>query len=397
MALSVVGMQGAVYISQFILAVMLPIEEFAIIRTVEASLQLLSSIAPLGISLLIVRLVAEDSGKSIKLRRDLSSYLIFAFISGLAFAVSTALIILNYGFRPSDFFLGLMAGILVFSTTGRTALNYLYGRQKFGTLACINLSIAIIGLIILMILVRLIGIDGWVFSRYFIEIAFLLAGLIYIWPQLGQPQKSLIFYREVFSEGVTVSLSLLFRTAMDTLPLLILSYISLDTGAVSTFGLCTLVISAALVLPASINTVLLPRYSQMKQDKAIKISDLHSRYQLILLGLGLIISITISSAGFIFENYWTEKFQGGAIVLSLLSITIPLKIVSSLNANVIFLYRKTYLGVAVQAFAVILSVAIVLLYKPVGGSSSAILAVLISELISTLFLFYFANRIVKYN
>ena len=100
-ALSIFGVQGAAYIGQFVLAGMLSAEQFAIIRTVEASLQLLSAIAPLGVSLLVVRLAAQTANPR-ALGRSLSSYLAFALFAGIAVACICSLLIGAFGQRDAD-------------------------------------------------------------------------------------------------------------------------------------------------------------------------------------------------------------------------------------------------------------------------------------------------------
>lgn len=346
-ALSVFGVQGAAYLGQFILAGMLPAEQFAIVRTVEASLQLLSAIAPLGISLLVVRLAAQTTDPQ-ALGRSLSSYLAFALVAGIAVAGICSLLINAFSQRDADPYLHGMVWVLVLTNVSRTALNFLYGKERFATVSVTNFVIALCYLAALVALVQLVGLPGWIGAKYLIETAFLLVSVAFVWRHLGRIIASARLYAVLAREGLAVSLSLLFRTGLDTVPLLILAYLGASAQAVATFGLCTLLVAAAMILPASLNTVLLPKYAQVLKTEPVALQPLHTRYQklLVMAGIALIFALTVSSL--LIEELFKNKYSNLTTTLIVLSLAIPAKLITTINANILFATNKTHIGTAIN-------------------------------------------------
>lgn len=346
-ALSVFGVQGAAYLGQFIIAGMLPAEQFAIVRTVEASLQLLSAIAPLGVSLLVVRLAAQTTDPQ-ALGRSLSSYLAFALIAGIAVAGICSLLISAFGQRDADPYLLGMVWVLVLTNISRTGLNFLYGKERFATVSVANFIIALCYLAVLVALVKLVGLPGWIGAKYLIETAFLLVSLAFVWRHLGRIIASARLYAELAREGLAVSLSLMFRTGLDTMPLLILAYLGASAQDVATFGLCTLMVAAAMILPASLNTVLLPKYAQVLKTEPDALQPLHNRYQklLVMAGAALILALTV--CGMLIEEFFGNKYSNITPALIVLSLAIPAKLISTINANVLFAKSKTHIGTTIN-------------------------------------------------
>lgn len=390
-ALSVFGVQGAAYLGQFILAGMLPAEQFAIVRTVEASLQLLSAIAPLGVSLLVVRLAAQTTDPQ-ALGRSLSSYLAFALVAGIAVAGICSLLIGAFGQRDADPYLLGMVWVLVLTNISRTALNFLYGKERFATVSVTNFIIALCYLVVLVALVKLVGLPGWIGAKYLIETAFLMVSLAFVWRHLGRIIASARLYAELAREGLAVSLSLLFRTGLDTMPLLILAYLGASAQDVATFGLCTLMVAAAMILPASLNTVLLPKYAQMLKTEPDALRYLHYRNQRNLTAIGLAIAVIVTFVGWFIENVIAEKFINLTAMVATLAISVPLKAIGSLNANVLFTKYRTAAGTKVHASALLTSIFLTWILINKIGTWGAAIGMLAGEFIACSALFVFAKH-----
>lgn len=390
-ALSVFGVQGAAYLGQFILAGMLPAEQFAIVRTVEASLQLLSAIAPLGVSLLVVRLAAQTTDPQ-ALGRSLSSYLAFALVAGIAVAGICSLLIGAFGRRDADPYLLGIVWVLVLTNISRTALNFLYGKERFATVSVTNFIIALCYLALLVALVKLVGLPGWIGAKYLIEAAFLLVSLAFVWRHLGRIIASARLYAELAREGLAVSLSLLFRAGLDTMPLLILAYLGASAQDVATFGLCTLMVAAAMILPASLNTVLLPKYAQVLKTEPDSFQNLHSRNQKKLTEIGMVIAVMVTSVGWVIETTMADKFINLTGLLAVLSIIVPLKVIGSLNANVLFTKNRTVIGTKIHAAALLVSTLLAWLLINMIGVWGAVVGVFAGELTACILLCDFVKR-----
>lgn len=393
-ALSVFGVQGAAYLGQFILAVMLPAEQFAIVRTVEVSLQLLSAIAPLGVSLLVVRMAAQTTDPQ-ALGRSLSSYLAFAMVAGIAVAGISSLLIGAFGQLDADPYLLGLVWVLVLTNISRTALNFLYGKERFATVSVIHFIIALCYLAALVVLVKLVGLPGWIGAKYLIETAFLLACLAFVWRHLGRIIASARLYAELAREGLAVSLSLLFRAGLDTMPLLILVYLGASAQDVATFGLYTLMVAAAMILPASINTVLLPKYAQVLKNQPDALRDLHSRNQKLLTAVGIVVAVIVTSVGWMIEGIMAEKFTYATAMLATLAIGIPLRAIGTLNGNVLFTNQKTATGTMINAVALLISVLLTYVLIAKIGVWGAVIGAIAGELIACALLFLFGNNEVR--
>ena len=390
-ALSVFGVQGAAYLGQFILAGMLSAEQFAIVRTVEASLQLLSAIAPLGVSLLVVRLAAQTTDPQ-ALGRSLSSYLAFAMVAGIAVAGICSLLIGAFGHRDADPYLFGIVWVLVLTNISRTALNFLYGKERFATVSVTNFIIALCYLLALVTLVKLVGLPGWIGAKYLIETAFLLVSLAFVWRHLGRIVTSIRLYADLAREGLAVSLSLLFRTGLDTMPLLLLAYLGASAQDVATFGLCTLMVAAAMIFPASINTVLLPKYAQVLKNEPSVFHDFHARNQKALLMIGLLTTMVVVLLGWMIEKGMNGIFFVATEMLAVIAAFIPLKAIGSLSAGVLFTNHKTAVGTKVHASVLVFSIFLSYFLIEEIGVWGAAIGTVIGELIVCVLLLGFSNH-----
>jgi len=390
-ALSVFGVQGAVYLGQFILAGMLPADQFAIVRTAEASLQLLSAIAPLGVSLLVVRLAAQTTDSQ-SLGRSLSSYLAFALVAGIAVAGICSLLIGTFGQRDSDPYLLGMVWVLVLTNVSRTALNFLYGKERFATVSVTNFAIALCYLAALVALVKLVGLPGWIGAKYLIETAFLVVSLAFVWRHLGRVIASARLYAELAREGFAVSLSLLFRTGLDTMPLLILAYLGASDQEVATLGLCTLIVAAVMILPTSINTILLPKYNTLTTRDPKALPALHARYQTLHAIFGAFLAALITLAACVLNDKFPHRFENIVPMLALLSASIPLKAVGSLNANALFSKKQTKTGTKIHGIAFAASITSITLLTPKYAIWGAIAPAVAIEIITAALLIHFNKK-----
>lgn len=390
-ALSVIGVQGAAYLGQFILAGMLPAEQFAIVRTVEASLQLLSTIAPLGVSLLVVRLAAQTTDLQ-ALERALSSYLAFALVAGIAIAGICSLLIGAFGQRDAAPYMLGMVWVLVLTNISRTALNFLYGKELFATVSVTNLIIALCYLVALVALVKMVGLPGWIGAKYLVETAFLMVSLAFVWRHLGRVIESARLYVDLAREGLAVSMSLLFRTGLDTMPLLTLAYLGTNAHDIATFGLCTLAVAAAMILPASLNTVLLPRYAQVLNVEPHALLNLHSANQKHLTVIGIAVALILIFFGWVVKSVIDENFFDSTVMLAVMAISIPLKALGAVNANVLFARHKTATGTKVNAFAFFVSTLLTWTLIEEFGVWAAVIGTLTGEFVSFSLMIAFAKR-----
>lgn len=390
--LSVIGIQGATYLAQLILATLLPANEFAIIRTVEASLQLISAIAPIGVSMLVIRLAAQDDIE-IKKDRMLASYLMLVFINGVAVAIicSIGIFFMKEG-SVSNKYLQSVIWVVILSNVSRTILNYLYGREKFSLVSISSFLVAIIYVIALYILARSIGLDGWIIAKYVVEISFLILSIYFIKNSLAGLIGELDFYVQALREGSAIASSLLFRTSLDTVPLLIGSYFILDGSTVGAFGFCTLLVTAASILPGSIATVLLSKYSKTKTNDLMLLPEMHLKYKKIVFVISILSGIGVFFAGLILNYLMENKFKNVEIMILLMSFIIPMKVMGTLDANILFVFGKAIVGTKILGLVTFLEIFLLLISVPFYGIWAVISIVLIVETLSSFILSNYSKK-----
>lgn len=366
MILSMFSVQGAAYLAQLLLAGMLQPDQFAIVRTVEAALQLLSALAPMGLSLLVVRLAAQ-AGDASFLRRQLTSYLLLVGLAGLAIAAVSALFLKIFGTRVADAYLLVLVSVLLLSNLSRTALNFLYGREQFALISLTAFAMSLGYLVLLVVFVDYWGLDGWVAAKYLVELLFVLVALFFVRPYLTPVSVKINEACVLFTEGFAVSLSLVFRSTMDNLPLLALAYLSANQVDIAMYGLCTLLVAAGMVIPASVNSVLLPKYASLVKEAPAELAMQHKRFSHMLLGVGSLVATMVMCAGVALPWIFVDKYAGILPLLSAAVLVIPIKALTSLNGNLLFVSGQVAIGTKVNAGGVVLSgVLTFFLHKELG-------------------------------
>lgn len=357
--LSVFSLQGASYIAQILLAKILSIEDYSIVRTVESTLQVLASLAPLGISMLAVKITAQNKNMS-NLKSAFSSYILYAICAGFVIAGVGSVILTVFGFRPSDHYLLILISVLIFTNISRTIFNYYYGNTKFALVSIVIFVISLANIPILFILTQNFGLVGWVVSKYLIEICFLLA-FVYLSRSLFTTKLiDFLKFKKLFVEGSNISLSLVFRSLIDNIPLMALAYYaSFNVTDIAVFGLCTLLINCGSLLPSSYISVLLPKYSELSIGDIFQLYNLHYKNLKIVFLISLASCLGVVFFGFIMITFWVNKYGDIMIFILLSSMVIPFKAMTVLNANILFVFGWAKKGMIINMIA---SIVLILMY-----------------------------------
>jgi len=365
MLLSVFSIQGTAFLSQLILAGVLSTENFAIVRTAESTLQLLSTIAPWGMSLLVIRLASQEVGHE-EQGKALTSYIALAGISALILAAIGALILTNTASQVSSY-LSILIWIVVLTSLSRTSLNYFYGKEQFGLISVVTFVTSLVSLMLLVVLATRWQLNGWVASRYVTELIVLGIAIMFVRGNLIAKLLTKVESIKALAEGMAVSLSLVLRSAIENLPLLIFAYLSADQSAIATYGLCTLLITGAMVLPGSIISVLLPRYGNMQKNAPHQIPAQHAKYERIVILVGAAVALLLVGTGYLVAHVFSEKYAGLQPYLTAIALIVPVRAYMIINANVLFVHQKTATGTKIN-FAGAASVALLsfALYFPFG-------------------------------
>ncbi|OIO59170.1 MAG: hypothetical protein COX57_07925 [Alphaproteobacteria bacterium CG_4_10_14_0_2_um_filter_63_37] len=389
MLLSVFSIQGAAYIGQLILAGMLTVEGFATVRTVEATLQVLATVAPLGMSLLVVRL-ASQSTESAQTGRVLTSYMTIAGVSALIVASLGAAVVALHPTPVGEYF-GALVWVVVLTSVGRTALNYFYGKERFGLISVTTFVASAASLGLLVVLVDRWQMDGWVFSRYVAEGLVVLAGIYFVGPMLSRHRMLWGEIAEVCREGVAVSASLIFRSAIDNAPFLIFAFLAASQVEIAIYGMCTLLVAGAMILPSSLVGVMLPRYGKIQQNAPEELLGQHRKYERYVALSGVVVALALVGLGLLAQQF-SGKFSDVYPYIAIVAMIVPIRALAALNGNILFVRAQTAIGARINIICAVAIVVLSLFSGHVYGLWGVIVASLLSEFAAMVVFRLYANK-----
>ncbi len=391
MLFSVISIQGTALISQFILAGILPIDEFAIVRTVEATLQMLATVAPWGMSLLVVRLVSQDH-KLIELKSLFTTHVLLAGLSALVLVIVGMAIIEFYSSQTGEY-LKLLLWVLVLTSLSRTSLNYFYGKEQYGLISTFTFVISVASLVLLVVFTNYWQLNGWVLSRYVAETMVLVVALFFVRTKLTWKLNSRVESKKMLSEGAAVSLSLVFRSAIDNLPLLIFAYLSISQEETALYGLCTLLITGAMIMPSSLISVLLPRYGKLQKQAPDELAVYHAKHERYVIVAGIGIGLVITALGPAISAVYDQKYSGLLPYLALTSSILPIRAYTALNANLLFVHHQTATGTKINAVCAALCMILCFAIYPASGLWGVIVSSIITEAVAAALFKYHSSKL----
>lgn len=242
---SLLGIQGALVLSQMGAARLVGPAAFAPIRTAEAFLSVALLAAALGMPSIGARAAAGalGAGRREVLRKVLGIAGVTSFFGVIVLSVGALL-----GLFPPRMF--MLAWCLVPMATSRTAQGVLLGLRRVRYMGAV---VALLSLVTVAVNVSAIGwrgAGGWIAARIGTEVllAAALVGLA-VWGTrhpLDAESSSVPGLRWFLANGAAVSVSLVLRTAVDQAGLLALWRVHAPPAEIGEFGLMTVILGLAL-------------------------------------------------------------------------------------------------------------------------------------------------------
>ena len=295
MMLAVVAVQGAAYIFQVIVAVLLSPADFGVVRSVDAVLALLVILGSIGMPSLAVKCLAEVD--DVEQRGALLIRLILI-AAGTSLGVASAAWI----FVPSlvsgtaVFYLQRLVWIIPLAACARTTLNYYQGTRQIPVYSVLSASVATAALPLALLAVAVGGLSGWIWARYGTEAATLAVALLPLAGVLRRRGRLAAAYsfRRLTRVGGVLSLSLLARTSLDSLGTLALIAIGTPTTQIGYYGVGVLAVMGLLILPACVGNIALPRFARAFRDPAMLRSTFYRT-----VGVCLVLTLPLSVFGIV--------------------------------------------------------------------------------------------------
>jgi O-antigen/teichoic acid export membrane protein len=378
---AIVSVQGVAYLTQFMIARVVGPEDFAVVRTVEATLNVLVVAASFGMPILAVTTIAGLTDEKAQ-GRMLGSLVALAVPGGLATAALASLA--SEALAPAAAsYLRILAWVMPLTAASRTALNYFQGRQQVQRIAGYTVALSLISLVVVIAAVLTAGLTGWVVGRYVTELLFITLLLWSVGPSLslsgGIPGGHGIL--SLLRAGSGIATSLLIRTAMDNAGLYLLVFSGAPDATVGYFGLSSLVLLALSIVPSSIASIALPRMvTRIRHPVAF-----HALVRRV--GAGSIV-LTLVMAG------TTALFAGPAVdllfpsyakavpILLFLLAALPFRVVSALSAVVLLACDRMVMSVWANLLGLAVTVCAGVAGTAWWGATGTACAVIAGEVVS---------------
>jgi O-antigen/teichoic acid export membrane protein len=392
--LSIVSVQGTTYIAQVALARILSIDEFAVVRTVESTLQFLATVAPFGMSLLIVRQAPAEAGAASN--RTLTAYVSFAACSAAAIAVCAAVLAPRIETTTVGRYLSLVVWSIVLTAVSRTCLNYFYGRERFAFISVVTFVTSCLSVAVTIGLAGLWALNGWVAAKYAAELLLFAVALYFFRSHLAWPRLTLASALGQFREGAAVSLALMARSVTDNCFFLVYAYRSSDATQVATYGACSLLLAGLMILPASLNSVWLARYVNIADRDARKLREQHRRNLLAVFLTGSALAAALVLLGHLFVVFLGPEYSGVPALLSLMAVMVPLRSVAVLNGHILFRFNRVEIGTAINIVTAAMAIALAFAGLYGWGLTGVVVASVVVEVVVAVAFMLYASRLLRW-
>jgi O-antigen/teichoic acid export membrane protein len=352
---AIFSVQGLVYLTQFMIARVVGPADFAVVRTVEATLNVLLVAASCGMPMLAVTTIASLADEKAQ-GRMLGSLVTLAMLGGLVTAGLASLAAGVLGPAPASYF-RMVAWVLPLSAASRTCLNYFQGRQQVQRVAGYTVALSLISLGVVIVAVITAGLAGWVAARYMTEILFLALLLRDVGPSLalGGGIPGGYGVGSLLRAGSGIASSLLVRTAMDNAGIYLLAFAAAPADIVGCFGLSSLVLIALSIVPTSLASVSLPRIVARMADP----EALH-RFVRRVAGGTIVVSLLLAGTTALLSRPAVELLfpsYGRAVpILLVLLVAVPFRAMNGLSAVVLLACNRVGATVWINLLALVVTV-----------------------------------------
>jgi hypothetical protein len=306
------------------------------IRWLESTMALALIVISLGLPSLSLRSAAMDGS-----RKNVLSLLVNGSIAGVfsTAVVGAALLLLLDRIEPpagavSNFWTGLLVVCtLLAAQCARLALAILQGTRSLRAVLTNMAPIAILSMVLLPALSACFGAFGWVLGRALFEAALVLVLCSAVVHQeaIAVALKS-VSGSEIASmlkAGLSVNYSITLRAVADNLPLIMLGFVSKDSGALGVFGFANLLLFLPLFHISVLSQSALPslvRAANGDEGLSLKIclDSLSRRLRLCVVFWGVLLLVVAALLHF---ELVLKEYEASAFLIAILVVSLPGRVV----------------------------------------------------------------------
>lgn len=381
---SVFFLQGMTYLAQVAAARLLTPSDFGIIRTTESVIAILLILGSCGMPSLAVKCVAEC--KDAKIRARLTGKLLQ---TCLYFAVGVAVLsgIFFTWVTPARYPTQLrsLVWVIIFTSLSRVCYNYYQGIKEVRGISLVVIGLSAISLSIILGAVWSFGIRGWVLGRYAAEALFLTVGFLSLGSRVAfrGPLPEVYGMPKLVSTGSVLSGSLLIRTALDNLPLLSLSALSRSPEETGYYGLGSIVVLGALILPGGVSNLALPRFAERRESKNANVELFLRVSALSLAGMAAVALCGILITP-LFVTRLFARYRAAIPIIQILMLSLPLRALTTLSGTLFLAYDRNAITLLMNAALFVVALKSYAFAIPTQGVEGLAWASVLLELLSSI-------------
>lgn len=354
MTAALLAAQGASYLTQLVVARVAPPAVFAVVRSVEAVLSVALVVASAGAPLIALRGAAVLRGAGDRARMLAA---LLRVVVGASLAAATCLAVaapLVGGGVAAP--LRATAWVLALTACSRTCLNFAQGIGQVRRVAAWTVLLSLAGATVVVVGMRLGGLEGWVAGRYLGEagmLACLLYGLRGQYAWTGDPPAG-YGWRQTVVSGAGIATSLLLRSAQDNMPVVMLNLGRVAAAQIGLFGLLHAVVLGFQIVPAALSSVLLPRLAAAVDapGAAARVARRAGGWSMLV--VGTMAAVVLVAGPPLVRSIW-PAYSGALPLLPVLLAAVPLRMVTSLGGIVLVAYNDVPATVRINAAAAVAS------------------------------------------
>jgi len=393
--LSILAIQGTAYAAQFVMARMLGPGDFGIVRSVEAVVAIALVFGAAGMPSLAIKSVAEAPDTGARGR-----VLLRLLTLGVAVSLATAAVVSVAGGWFFDAtvtsYLRAVVWLIPISVIARTALNYYQGIKSVHRVSLLAACMSVVSLLVVVVLVARWHLAGWVLARYASE-ALLATTLLWTVRAVLRSRSTAsaeFSYGNLLHLGMAIAGSLLVRTFIDNMGVLVMGVAGVAKSDIGYFGIASLIASALMLVPGALANLSLPAIIE-----SLRARHLAERVAWRLLGASMAFSIPILVALLWLAPAVTPilapAYVPGLPVIRVLLLAVPLRVATSIAGAVLLASGRVHSTLVLNALTLGVGMTVFLAFIPRYGATGAAYGTVFMELFSSLCYLTWAARTLR--
>jgi O-antigen/teichoic acid export membrane protein len=396
--------QGLSYVVQFILALTLSPDKFAVVRTTESVFSSLLPLAAAGMGGIATKVGASVMSTS-ELRfvfRNMQRVVLLC--SGLAIIIG--LFFISFTQEGTDrliFFCILL--LLPFASLLRLFLGILQGRMRMKETGQVTLVASLIACVLTVLLTLSYELHGWIVGRILSEflLFFLLLKLLSrtVFSEKTEGEVDNDFctdysVRSLAFLGGTVACSSTVRAWMDNIGIISLQFMNAQKQVIGEVGLSLLVIQGVLLPLGAVITLLTPGLAQTLDPRAsctpeARLKSFSEGHKTIMIFSGLLVAISFVTV-FVLLRQFGGSYAGAFSSFSILVLLIPARALNSYYGTILTLRNRPNLTLILNIIFLALGFLVIPSSYEWGGIYALAGVVVLAEWLSAIIHYRFVWR-----